>query len=140
MRTVRVGIVALALLVSIGCASRAQPAAHSAPTHPASQLQPTLPVVPPTTSRRPTSSTPPASSTPQTTSAAPTTDAARPQARPPVPPPASASDAVGLLQGLNDRLAQAAQTADGPQPLTRAEVQAALDAQLRQMGINIPHS
>ncbi|MDP9072889.1 MAG: hypothetical protein M3N98_01720 [Actinomycetota bacterium] len=73
-----------------------------------------------------------------TTSLAPPPTVAKPRAVVPVtlPPPASVVDAAHLLQNLNALMAQAAQaTTMPPQTITRAQVQAALDGQLRQLGI-----
>ena len=86
----------------------------------------------------PTSTPQPPASTAPTTGRPTSVTTTKPGTGVPVPPPGSADDAVRLLQDLNARLQQAA-PASGPQPVTRAEVQAALDAQLKQMGIDLPH-
>ena len=107
-------------------------ATHSAPIRGASLPAPARAPAPepaPSTSEPPqslvpTSTSEPPASTAPTTGRPTSVTTTKPRAGVPVPPPGSADDAVRLVQDLNARLQQAA-PAGGPQPVSRAEVQAA---------------
>jgi hypothetical protein len=133
-------LAAVAVLAATG-GGGGRSATHSLPIRSTSLPAP-APAPSPATSEPPRSAVPttpqPPASTAPTTGPPTSVTTTKPRTGVPVPPPGSADDAVRLLQDLSGRLQQAA-PASGPQPVTRAEVQAALDAQLKQMGIDIPH-
>jgi hypothetical protein len=147
MRSVKlwitVGGIAVALLIAGAVFAATGPGRGRSATKPVPARSTSLPTPsPPSTTAAP--AVPPSTSLAPPVAAAPTTGtpttitASKPRTAVAVPAPASADDAARLLQDLNARLQQAT-PANGPQPMTRAEVQAALDAQLKQLGIDIPH-
>jgi len=155
MKAVKIRIVlaitAFAVLGGVAFAAMSdsgRPVVQSTPVrHPKTRVPPNPQASIPPTTQKPVTLSP-------TTGTPPTTNGAKAPAPAPaptvVPPPHSPVDAIALLQGLNAQLAQAqtnaaqsgqsTPTASGPRPVTEEEVRAALDAQLKQLGINIPHN
>ncbi|MDP9072634.1 MAG: hypothetical protein M3N98_00420 [Actinomycetota bacterium] len=126
MRAAKVWTVLAGAALALGagaCASGTTTAAHSGPT-----ATSTSTAAPPAVSS-PAALTPPASPPDVPAAQAP---GATPTTR------LTPANAAQMILGINAKIQQAEQTPNGPQALTRAQVQAIVEAQTKQLGLPVP--